>query len=881
MKQLLISFLISTCFMLQSKAQVIINEYSAANLNITKDDFQKNEDWIELYNPTSADISLADYFISDDPDNPKMWKFPQGVKIRAQNYYMIWCDGRDSVRKVSNSTLHLHTNFKLTQTKKKAETIVFSDPSGKVIDAIKVNKTRADQSRGRLTDGDSTWVIFREPSPKSYNDGDYYTANAEKPAFSVLPGFYTSNQTVTITTKEPNATIYYSTNGSEPTPKIENKYTGPITLTKTTVLKAISFSNDAQIQPSLSEFSTYFINEKHSLKVVSIAAGFSLDSLAQGNKDFMPFGSFELFDQTGDRKGSSFGEFNSHGQDSWVNDQRSLDFVCRDECGYSNAVKDKIFSLTERDEFQRIILRAAGDDNYPGGSGTEGGGAHMRDAYIQNLAKKGKLNVDTRTGEKAIIYINGYYWGVYDLREKPNDHDYTEFNYNQGKFDLQLLQTWGQTWAEYGDMKAISDWEKLATYVEKNDMKDTAKYKIVTEQLDVKSLSDYIITNSVSVCSDWINYNTGWWRGKNPQGTHKKWGFQLWDNDATFGYYINYTGVPDTAANKAKPCDIELLSDSVTIKQEAYIAKDTVKFFGQIFLPGDTIFPASEYITFVDVNNHIAIFNKLRTNPEFNQYYITRYADLMNTVFSQQNMLTYFDEVYNTIKPEMTRHIKKWGGTMAEWEQNVAKMRNYIVRRTDYLTQGLKNCYKLEGPFDVTFDIAGTQNATMNINSQTIDKFPYTNKYYGNIGLRVSAAPKSTDLQFDNWAAAQNAVIQQKKGATTSIDIKNNDKITATFVKVIIATNDTKGDETTVNAFPTRFDTQIQVQYTLEKAADVNVRMLDMAGKTVLIAADFNSFHQEGDYTMTLNVADIQLSAGVYLIEFQAGAFRKMIKVVK
>ena len=65
------------------------------------------------------------------------------------------------------------------------------------------------------------------------------------------------------------------------------------------------------------------------------------------------------------------------------------------------------------------------------------------------------------------------------------------------------------------------------------------------DAMDLQSLADYVIVNSASVCSDWLNWNTGWWRGTNPDGEHQKWGFILWDNDATFGYYINYTGIPD------------------------------------------------------------------------------------------------------------------------------------------------------------------------------------------------------------------------------------------------------------------------------------------------------------------------------------------------
>jgi CotH kinase protein len=617
---------------------------------------------------------------------------------------------------------------------------------------------------------------------------------------------------------------------------------------------------------------------------VSITGGLGLDSLAGGNKSYMPFGSFEFFDVAGVRKATTYGEFNSHGQDSWVNGQRSLDFVSRDECGYNSAIKEKIFPNNERADFQRIILRAAGDDNYPDGSNIKGGGAHLRDAYLQNLVRRGGMQLDVRQGEKAIVYVNGRYWGVYDLRERPDDHDYTEFNYGQGKYDLQFIQTWGQTWAQYGDDKALKDWEKFATYVEKNDMKDPAKFKIVTDQLDVKSLSDYIITNSVSACSDWLNYNTGWWRGKNPTGTHKKWGFHLWDNDATFGYYINYTGIPDTAANKAKPCDVEALKDSVEVTFGPQIAEDTIKFNGQIFYPGDTLSPAFTFKAFSDLNKHMKIFGKLLENPEFKQFYITRYTDLMQTVFSQKNMLAFLDEEYNRIKPEMPAHIKKWGGTMKEWEFNVHKLRDYIIRRTNYLNEGMRNCYKLTGPYEATFNITGVPNASIEINSQKISKFPYTAQYFGNIATKVVASPTNPkDFMFEQWTATNGTDVAQAKNATTSLQIKANTAITAAFVKAIIAVSEVPNEVVTnnVKAFPTLFNTNLQVQYELAKTADVVVRLVDITGKTIVTANDFNATHAPGAYTMSLDLQHININQGVYFLDFQAGSFHKTLKVVK
>lgn len=881
MKKTFILILLAIAFTNFLNAQLYINEYSAANLKTTQDNFAEFEDWIEFYNKSDESIDISGFYVSDNPDQPKKWPFPNATTIKPKSYLVVWCSGRDTSLK-ETSTIHYHTNFKITQTKKKVETLVLSDASGKKLDEIKIQKSRAGQSRGRVKDGDSQWVVFTKPSPRFSNSGSYFVSNAEKPDFSVKAGFYQDTQVVTINTKEPFARVYYTLNGIDPLVSNAILYKEPVKIGKTAVLKAISVSDSANVQPSFMEFATYFIKDKPSLKVVSITGGTTLEQLANGSKDLIPFGSYEIFDEAGERKASTYGEFNSHGQDSWRNKQRSLDFVSRDECGYNSAIKDEMLSLSDRDEYQRIILRAAGDDNYPDGSGTKGGGAHMRDAYLQNLAVKGGLNLDIRKGEKAIVYINGKYWGVYDLREKPNDHDYTEYYYGQEKFDIQYLQTWGNTWAEYGGNKALTDWQTFVNYVLKNDINKPDVYAKVTEQLDVTSLADYIITNSVSVCSDWVNYNTGWWRGLNPAGGHKKWGYQLWDNDASFGYYINYTGIPDTAATKARPCDVELLGDTLRIvSKKAVIATDTTIVGGIKYFPGDTITPTKYTKKWVDLNRHMTIFNILLKNPDFRQYYITRYTDLMQSTFSKQTMLAEFDLVYNQIKPEMARHIQRWGGTMAGWELNVAKLRNYITRRADYLGSEIKNCYQLTGPYDITFDVEGTPNASLDINSMKIDKFPFVGQYYGNIDTKIKANVADKNLTFDVWNTAADSVLNKKMAATT-FKAEAANKIIARFVKAIISNSDQHFDiHNEVIAYPTVFKQNIQLKYHLEEASNLKVAILDSNGKLLFIANGIDGKQAAGDYEMTLGLENVDLTTGMYFIDFQANKFKKVIKVIK
>ena len=106
--------------------------------------------------------------------------------------------------------------------------------------------------------------------------------------------------TVAISSTETDAVLRYTLDGTEP--NINSVlYTQPIVLTKTTVVKAATFSNNPLIHKSFVQFNTYFINENHSLSVVSVASDGVLD-LANGNQGLRPWGSIEFFDKSKQRK---------------------------------------------------------------------------------------------------------------------------------------------------------------------------------------------------------------------------------------------------------------------------------------------------------------------------------------------------------------------------------------------------------------------------------------------------------------------------------------------------------------------------------------------------------------------------------------------------
>ncbi len=715
-------------------SQVVINEYSASNLNQFTDNYSRYEDWFELYNTSSSPVNLGGHFISDRAGNPFKWQIPAGTNIPANGFLRFWTSGRDEV-----SGNHYHTNFKLTQTKDSPDYVIFSNPFGTTLDSIRLEITQLGHSRGRATNGANEWAIFTNPTPNaSNNSATAYLRYAERPQMSVEAGFYNSTQMVEITCDDTDVQIRYTTNGNVPTSS-STLYTGPVTVSTTQLLQAMAFHSNSLILPGLIAFNTYFINEEHTLPVLSVS-GNQILQLLNGNSSLRPHGTFEYFNPENVRTTAGYGEFNKHGQDSWVNPQRSIDYITRDEMGYNYAIREKLIPITDRDEFQRIIIRACGDDNYPG----KDTAAHMRDIWTQNLAEVSGLHLDVRKGSRCVVYANGQFWGVYSIREKVDDADFTNYYYNQDKYNIQFLKYWGGLWAEYGGQQAIDDWMTLRNFILSSDVNNPFVWAQIDAQYDYKSLVDYVIINSFVVCSDWLNWNVGIWRGLNPEGGHQKWGYILWDEDAILGHYINYTGIPGQHP-WVPPCFPENLS------------------------------------SWSDPQKHIEILNKLKNNPEFYQYYVSRYIDLKNTIFIKEDLLQSLDSMANLIAPEMPRHVTRWNGNMPKWNSNVLKMRNFVSNRTDFLDSGLKDCYNLTGPYPITLNVEPVGTGIIYLNSLNLNEFPWSGSYFGGIETKLTAEATNFNYEFDYWELVNHTPNPNINADSISINLTGFDIIIAHF----------------------------------------------------------------------------------------------------
>ena len=634
-----------------ASSQVVVNEFCFANYT----DWALGggwgadyEDWIEFYNPTGADINLEGYWLSDNPANVQKFELPD-ANVPAGGYLIVIFTGMWDADPYWNG--YINTTFKVTQTG--GESLIFAEPDGTVVDqwefGADVTPLQANYSYGRTSDGANDWAIMTNPSPEGPNGGATGSGFAPAPIFDQEAGYYAGGTTVTMSAGDGSLSLYYTLDGSEPT-DASTPYTGPIDIDQTTVVRAIAYDSNPDILPGWVETNTYFVgDDNHTLPIFSVSGGTLSDG--QWNGDELMW--LEMFDSNGDFVVEANGDSNEHGNDSNAYDQRGWDFVVRDAIGYDNEVEEPIFHHRTRPSYERLIFKAAANDNY-----TFSGGAHMRDAYCHELSIRAGLKLDERATEYCIIYINGEYWGVYDVREKADDIDFTNYYYDQPQNYIWYLKTWGGTWEEYGP-GCQAEWNDLRDFITGNDMSDPANYDYVTDQYNQTSLIDYFTLNSYVVCADWLNWNTAWWKGIHPDGDAKRWRYVLWDLDNTFGHGANYTGLPDTGSG-ADPCNPDNLGD-----------------------PGG--------------QGHVPILNALFDNEDFTAEYINRYASLSNSYFSCDFMIYMVDSMEAVIDPEMERQCQRWGGTYNGWVDNVQEVRDFILDRcSDELVSGLEDCYDVE-----------------------------------------------------------------------------------------------------------------------------------------------------------------------------------------
>ncbi len=661
-----------------------------------------------------------------------------------------------------------------------------------------------DRSYGLAADGVTTSLkVFGKPTPGFSNttSAEKYseTLTTQKPSFSVPPGVYEDSQSVVLTTATAGYRVFYTLDGSDPREATTFVYSGnpvsvtaaapatsglawirtsPIEITnnvpaanwlapvgmvaKAVVIRAIAVSADSKYC-SPETRGTYFIGSQFTNRALPIMSlitdadnlfGFTSGIYVPGkcyadspegygdNKWGKPYANYhqesvaaewerpvqlELF-ETGQAT-AAFSQrlgVTMHGGGTRAIPQKALYLMARlGEYG-ADRVDYPLFPDEAATAYKRFLLRSSGNDWY----GPDAGGVAtmLKDAVFHRMVKG--LDISVMAYRPTVAYLNGEYWGIHNLRESFDKH-YLATRYGLEADNCDLLMHEEDPLDNDkvhieridGDTYADEDYEALIDWIQANPLNQAANYLQVQTSMDVTNYADYIIAETFFANTDWPINNCDFWRAHTNQvATCGKYGDTRW---RWMLYDLDVAGL-----------------EGPNFDMFAYLSSSKMTGGSE---PGFLI-------------------NQLWSNMEFRNYFVTRYANLLNTSFRPERLAGIIAAAADAIAPEIETHFRRWGRThtQARWLQAVdSALVQYTATRHRVSWNHLNEFFALggTGPLTVRNQEANGTGGSFTVNGVAIEtstegvtnRAAWTGTFFRSLPVPVQALPDAGYV-FDGWA---------------------------------------------------------------------------------------------------------------------------------
>tara|TARA_Y100001935_G_scaffold223573_1_gene199125 strand:- start:23709 stop:26729 length:3021 start_codon:yes stop_codon:yes gene_type:complete len=710
-------------------AQVYINEVMASNSATLADEDGDFPDWIELYNAGATAADLANYGISDDAEDPFKWVIDT-LTLEPGAYYLLFASDKD---RPADSLNYPHLNFKLSSG---GEGVYITAPDSSNADSLIFPELRTDESYGRTPGDLSNLLFYSDPTPGSANSTTGYSGQLPTPELTPEGGFFTRSVTVSLADTSMADYVYFTLDGTDPTTSSSLFGKDPRFFNFTTTLKVKAIKDG--MLPSDVVAQTYFTSVSHSLPVISLVTdpdlffdettGIYVEGPDSNEPNFtkdieIPV-HIEYYDEEGNQGFSANAGAKIYGAYSRNFAMKSLSVFFRGQYGLSE-LEYPLFKEKDINTFQSFILRNAGNDF---------GGAHMRDAVMTTIVKN-DIDIDVQAYQPAVVYINGDYWGIHNIREKINEH-YVEANYGIDADDVNVIENGETPEASNG---SAEDFINLMAYLETADLSQPEQYESVTSQIDLDNYIDYMVIEIFYANTDWPGTNVKLWK---PRGDSSQWRWWLYDTDHGFNLY---SGEGDY--------NLDMI-EHTTQTQESLL-----KYSNPLW--------------------STLLFRKLLENPSFKQQFVTRMADMMNTVFVPERMIAVIDSLQARIAPEMAKHESRWGiGSawqtgQARYEYEADDMRFWANNREQYMVQHMQTHWGIGPRETLTVSVSDPSAGTVMVNRAEPGSYPWSGKYFTDYPVSVTAIPKP-GFTFVGWSGASTS-------ADSIIQIATGDSVAAIF----------------------------------------------------------------------------------------------------
>ncbi len=802
-----------------------INEICAKNSTHTAPDGQCY-DWIEIYNSGSSAVDLSGFGLSDKETELFKFTFPAGSSIGAGQRLIVYCDS--VIPEISGAYT---AAFGLSTS---GETVYLTAPDSTICDTVEFPALASDQSFGRYPDGSDSFATMSISPNTANSESGVLKKDVAEPIFSQEGGFYDSGFNLNITVPD-GTTVYYTTDGSVPDSSSQ-RYSSPIAISditsqpnylsartdirggtvtaptepvdKAMVINAVAIDQNGNVSDTVS--AAYFIGYGNrasyyqNVKVISLTTdednlfdhdkgiyvlGATYDEWKKTNgggafaQDWQIPGNYsnkgrewerpaimQIYEDGQVKHTQSIG-IRIHGGASRSHMQKSFNIYARADYGVSKFD----FNLFDGDlrseytgkkikEFDSFMIRNGGND---------ASATRFRDKLNQALvADRDMLQ---QAMKPCIVFINGEYWGHYEITEKLSD-DYVEAHYGIDKNDVCLIKN-GEL--EEGTEADFAEWESLQNWFNSNDLSQESNYNQLCEKVDMQSFIDYMCAEIYYANMDFSPNNTAIWKATSVYPDNEwgdgKWRFILFDTEYSTGLY-GFSG-PTASHN----------TFNMVLQNRG--------FFSELFK------------------------NALKNNT-FKRQFATTFMDMANENFNTDRVMAMIEELTNEYR-DMTidtldrfepKNVTQtetptepqnpqnpggfpgfggnwgggnWGGNTTQqdnptiFNNEVDAVKSFYRDRNQNVTQQLRNTCGLTGnKVNVTLSNNSAQGTViLNTITPTFKDNKWTGAYYTDYPITVTAKPES-GYQFSHWETSDGKTINS---ATAEITLTSDMTITAVY----------------------------------------------------------------------------------------------------
>lgn len=751
----------------------IITEFVSSNASILEDEDGDYPDWIELHNPTGEVIDLGGYRLSDDKDDLDGWVLPQ-IALEPGDYQVVFASGKDRATLVGE----LHTDFRLAQDGEPVlliapdgDTRVDQLPSVFVPRDASYGRDPEDLDR---TCYFAVPTPGYENAPECFDDSDlgapslsetsgFFDEPIELEIDASLPGsriIYTLDGSFPDLDSNPRRTHVYdgSIRIGDRTPEPNRLSTIDTTIPTELVEWNVSSPPDiagpvhkgtvvrARSEYSAESVATFFIGaelRRPELPVISLTLDeeFLFDhdeGIYVAGRVFEEYYHSEEFDpeyrwwmpanygQRGRewerplqyelRRSVVFEYCDAGGQCTYQRNvgvrvhggatrrfpQKSLRLYARNDYG-DRRFRHPFFDDAAPDNHRRLLLRNSGSDSRL---------TMMLDGYLQGLMAD--FEMGTQAYRPTVLFINGEYWGVHNLRERYDRH-YLEARYGADPDGVVILDRYHEVTA--GPPGSEQPFVELLEFLIDADMRDPEVIERVGDEIDLESFIDYMVAQIFAGNSDWPHNNVRLWR--EPDGPHHpgegvrdgRWRFLLFDLDNTGRgrFDVDY----NVFDNHLAPAD-DLSRDGYPM-----------------------------------------LFHRLMSNDEVRNRFLNRFADHLNSTFDPSRTIPKLDDLEELLEQEMEHHIDRWRAPRSHdaWRENVDRLRDFMRDRSAVKREHLVQQFALDGTIRVTVETSGSGGSIeVNGTSRTGDGNgeSWSGTYFAGVPVEVEARA-ADGYRFVGW----------------------------------------------------------------------------------------------------------------------------------